>query len=1083
MYQKKIFCLMLACLMLIGMLDFSTVFAIDETDTILQDNIQDTVPTTELTNIDAETTKTVLINNEESVVINTKEFRNLEVYVTDGYSPVTGAVVQISDMTAISDENGIAYFEQIPANDEENCQLTISSDIYGERKNDVVIPYTMNVDNGDAIRFTISYWTPEMTDSAAIALDEDTESEITAFAADSWRYISGIPSGTYSINEYNGLIYCLGESENKVYNPSTGIWAQLSGGVGVAMGAYYNSDPIFCNGKIYHYSATYSADGEDSYGNEYYKSSGYMFCYDLNTGSQSQVLYSEYGGRYYDSAIECGGKIYFAGGERIEEDTGSTMENYSVDVFNTTKNSIGFAGDLYYSNNIEKAVLYNNGTYDNIYYFTDRSVEKLDIATETLESCGTDDERIIFAGESACASNGCVYFVGGDGALNTLRTYDFDTNKWLPDILMPNARKNAIVQYYGGKIYILGGYDDSSEEYMTGLDIYDTINGTWTSENCALNTVDGQSLVYNGKMYAVSADTLGIYSLKKSSNNIYIPQKVNYDYFITAIDSYRNQTLAIDENGNVISWGEGYYADDSSSMTVKPYPTVIDPFFMNNPVQISRGKNHNLVLDANGAVWGWGSNSNYPMGGYSGKLETNTELNCISDVDQIAAGTEFSIFLKDGKLFGIGKNDVGQLGQESIETSAYSVPVQITAKQDFQKVSVGEDYVIALASDGVYTWGNNTKGQLGNGTSQNMNAVPQKITFNLSAREYIVDVESGIYFGMALTSQGNVYAWGDNGSGELGQNNKGVYLIPTKVKNITDITAIAAGKTHALAVKNNGEAVYGWGYGRDGQLGFSATGSVLLPREITALSDKGIKDISCGNDFSVALSVDGSVYTFGNNEYGQLGVYYADTTEVSSPIINDVKWLNNYMSNYKEVTSDIPLPNKGENGSNISWESSYINRIDVTGKVKRPNALNDNANVTLTATIKYNNSVTKIDYRVVVMKSDELSELINAVDISDDYLIQDVIEKIDSEHAYKFIPKTSNTYIFTTVSNMDTVGYFYDSKGNQIDYNDDGNDYDDFRISQNLIAGNTYYIKIKGYSDETGSYSLYIETPLEITFR
>ena len=75
-----------------------------------------------------------------------------------------------------------------------------------------------------------------------------------------------------------------------------------------------------------------------------------------------------------------------------------------------------------------------------------------------------------------------------------------------------------------------------------------------------------------------------------------------------------------------------------------------------NAVSVSRGKNHNLVLDENGDVWCWGSNSNYPMGSLDGKVKIIKKLPGITDVKQIKGGTEFSLFIKnDGTLWGVGK--------------------------------------------------------------------------------------------------------------------------------------------------------------------------------------------------------------------------------------------------------------------------------------------------------------------------------------------------------------------------------------------------------------------------------------------
>ena len=118
-----------------------------------------------------------------------------------------------------------------------------------------------------------------------------------------------------------------------------------------------------------------------------------------------------------------------------------------------------------------------------------------------------------------------------------------------------------------------------------------------------------------------------------------------------------------------------------------------------------------------------------------------------------------------------------------------------------------------------------------------------------------------------------VYAWGNNDSGQLGKGNKTNTYEPTKVINISDIKNIAAGRNSALVIDKNGN-VYGWGEGRNGQLGLpDVTGSILSPQEIVSLNNKGIDQITCGDDFSIAIKAGTRYgYAFGNNSNGSLGI-------------------------------------------------------------------------------------------------------------------------------------------------------------------------------------------------------------------
>ena len=471
-------------------------------------------------------------------------------------------------------------------------------------------------------------------------------------------------------------------------------------------------------------------------------------------------------------------------------------------------------------------------------------------------SCGNNHTAIL--------TNSGKLFVCGDNTYDQLgitlpnsATYTSsptDTMLFAGEIF---AGANSTAYMADGKVYQCGSVAETQNKSYQAVEGLSDITEVDIGETCLAANADGE-LYRWGNMAAG----------KSLKNNITVsPVEVDYPYAVKQVDSYRTQTLAINELGQVIAWGEGYYANGSDKMETKTYPTVIDG--IENPTQVSRGKNHNLVLDKNGDVWCWGSNTNNPMGTLGGKVKKASKMTGISNVKQIAAGTEFSIFLKnDGTIWGVAKNDKGQIGQGN--TDDYLTPTQITSMKTFKKVSAGESFVVALAEDGLYSWGANTDGQIGNGTTDD-EYIPVKLNAELENGEYFTDISAGTNFCLGLTNFGNVYSWGNNGSGRLGLGDKNNRNIPTKIKGITGIKNISAGDSSSLAVKNDG-TVYGWGYGSDGQLGFFVTGSTLNPKEITTLNGKNIKQTSCGRAFSVAISRDGKLYSFGKNNSGQLGI-------------------------------------------------------------------------------------------------------------------------------------------------------------------------------------------------------------------
>ncbi len=240
--------------------------------------------------------------------------------------------------------------------------------------------------------------------------------------------------------------------------------------------------------------------------------------------------------------------------------------------------------------------------------------------------------------------------------------------------------------------------------------------------------------------------------------------------------------------------------------------------------------------------------------------------------------------------FSWGNNTYGSLGNGNTVGSSVPTTVVTTgalAGKTVIAVSTGNYHSIALASDGtVYTWGDNSKGQLGNGASTSFtSAVPVAVDMTgVLAGKTVTQIAAGDFFNIVLTADGKLFSWGYNGLGDLG-NNSGYYavsLVPVAV----DMTGVLAGKTvtkiaaggvagsgFALAVTSDGK-VFGWGSDGNGELGNG--GSVTtVPTAVDmtgALAGKTAVSVAAGGGGQVALLCsDGAVYAWGNNNFGQLG--------------------------------------------------------------------------------------------------------------------------------------------------------------------------------------------------------------------
>ncbi len=182
-----------------------------------------------------------------------------------------------------------------------------------------------------------------------------------------------------------------------------------------------------------------------------------------------------------------------------------------------------------------------------------------------------------------------------------------------------------------------------------------------------------------------------------------------------------------------------------------------------------------------------------------------------------------------------------------------------------QVISGGGAHSLSICNDNTaMAWGLNVSGQLGNGDTLNRN-----IPVQVNGITGIIAISGGNAHTLALKNDGTVWAWGANNKGQLGNGTQTFHNnIPTQIIGLSGIIAISAGLNHSIALKNDG-TVWAWGKNYNGQLGIGSLQDTLYPAKVHLLTN--IIAIGAGQEFSIALKNDGTVWAWGYDDYCQIG--------------------------------------------------------------------------------------------------------------------------------------------------------------------------------------------------------------------
>jgi alpha-tubulin suppressor-like RCC1 family protein len=361
------------------------------------------------------------------------------------------------------------------------------------------------------------------------------------------------------------------------------------------------------------------------------------------------------------------------------------------------------------------------------------------------------------------------------------------------------------------------------------------------------------------------------------------------DYYVRA-DYFRS--------GNLWAWGWNSYGqlgDNTTTNRSSPIQTIARG---SNWKSVACGYNHTAAIKTDGTLWVWGRNS-------YGKLGDNTTDNKSSPVQTVAFGTNWiqiscgtnntAAIKTDGTLWCWGKNLDGQLGDNTGSSETKSSPVQTVAfGTNWKQVSISRWHTAALKTDGtLWCWGQNTYGNLGDNTTTHRSSPVQTVAFGTNWKQ----VSCGDSYTAAIKNDGTLWCWGKNTHGQLGDNTSLTKLSPVQTIAFgTNWKYVggASGQFYGMitAVKTDG-TLWCWGNNNYGQLGDNTMVLKLSPVQ-TVCGGTNWKQSSIGH-VATGIKTDGTLWCWGYNNYGSLG----DNTRTnrSSPIQTIM-----YGTNWKEVT-------------------------------------------------------------------------------------------------------------------------------------------------------------------------------------
>ena len=373
-----------------------------------------------------------------------------------------------------------------------------------------------------------------------------------------------------------------------------------------------------------------------------------------------------------------------------------------------------------------------------------------------------------------------------------------------------------------------------------------------------------------------------------STSTGYFWNSTSFSLLTLGTGSYRqistgiSNALVIDTNYKLYSWGDNSYGQLGTSIAPLQWTNVFE-----DKGGISLGQDAIFALRSDSTLWVWGTNRNGVFGTNEvHNVARSSPVQVPGSWSTVGVGQSYALGIQtNGTLWGWGYNQSGILWNAYTINTARSSPVQMGSDTNWSKLSVGSSNVAAINNSGqLYTWGNNSTGQLGLGDNT-LRSSPVQVPGSWTQISNATTPQGISDWALGLKTDGTAWGWGGNTNGQLGNNSLTTTNSPVQIAGLWRY--VNSGFQSAFGIKDN-YTLWGWGSNSSGELGLNNTVTRSSPTQIA--TDNYFRSITASLLGTLATRVDGSLFGWGpDNGRGTLGL--GTTIARSSPTqVGTLSW-------------------------------------------------------------------------------------------------------------------------------------------------------------------------------------------------